>query len=65
MKSEKYLFAVSLSPSPKRRETIAVPPVPSINPIAAKMAMKGYIRLTAEKADLPTKFDMKKPSTTV
>ena len=61
---EKYLFACSLSPSPSTRETSAVPPVPSIKPIAPRMMRNGIIRLMDANAVFPAKFDTNNPSTT-
>ena len=51
---EKYLFAFSLSPSPRVLPTIAEPPAPSIKPREAIICTKGYIRLSAAKGVFPT-----------
>ena len=44
--------------------TMALPPVPNINPIAPSIIRNGMMKLTAVNCDFPTKFDTKKPSTT-
>ena len=64
-KSEKYLFAFSLSPSPRVFATIAVPPVPNINPTVAIIIRNGIIRFTPLNGISPAKFETKNPSTTL
>ena len=44
--------------------TMALPPVPNINPTAASSIRKGIIKFTAAKGVLPAKLDTKNPSTT-
>lgn len=62
---EKYFCASLGSPSPSVFDTIAFPPIPSINPIAPRIIMNGMIRLTDAKAVFPTKLDTNSPSTTL
>ena len=58
------MFARSLSPIPRVRETSALPPVPIINPIEPNIIIAGIIRLTDANALLPATFDINSPSTT-
>ena len=60
---EKYLFANSLFPSPNVLETKAFPPAPIIKPTALTIDITGNIKLTAEKAVVPVKLEINKPST--
>ena len=62
---EKYRFASSLFPSPKVAETIALPPVASINPTVLTPMIIGIIKFIAAKEVLPTKLETKNPSTTL
>ena len=61
---EKYSLAFSFLPSPSVFDTMALPPVPIINPTEPSIIIIGIIRLTAAKASLPTQFETKTPSTT-
>lgn len=62
---EKYRFACSFLPSPYDLATMAVPPVPNINPTVPKIIKNGMARFTALKGISPAKLDTKKPSTTL
>lgn len=62
--SEKYLFALSISPSPSVFEIIALPPVPNIKPIVPTIISAGIIRLTDAKALPLTTLEINNPSTT-
>ena len=61
---EKYSLAFSFLPSPSVFDTMALPPVPIINPTEPSIITTGIIRLTAANASLPTKLDTNTPSTT-
>ena len=60
---EKYSLAFCFLPSPSVLATIALPPVPTRNPIEPSAIRTGITRFTAAKAFLPTMFDTKIPST--
>lgn len=60
---EKYLLARASSPSPRVLATIAPPPVPSMVPNTPTPISKGMTRFTAANAVVPTKLEMKRPST--
>ena len=60
----KYSFAFSFLPSPNVFATIALPPVPIINPIVTTAIRNGITKLTAAKCVFPTKLDTNNPSTT-
>ena len=60
----KYSFALSFLPSPNVLATIALPPVPIINPTVTMPIKKGIIKLIAAKCVFPTKLETNKPSTT-
>jgi hypothetical protein len=62
--SENIFRAFSSCPSPKVLAISALHPVPNINPNVPTTIRKSIIKLTAAKGILPTKLDMKKPSTT-
>ena len=58
-------MAFSGFPSPRVFATMALPPVPIINPKAVSPIIKGIIRLIEAKAVFPTKLETKSPSTTL
>ena len=60
----KYEHAFSFSPSPNVRETMALPPAPSMKPTAPIIIKKGIIRLMAAKGVFPAKLETNSPSTT-
>ena len=60
----KQRFALSFSPSPRYFAVSALPPVPIIKPTPPRIIRKGITRFTAAKGSFPTKFEIKKPSTT-
>ena len=62
---EKYLSASSLLPSPNVLATKALPPVPSIKPMAPMIIAIGKAIFTAESAISPTRLDTNSPSTTL
>ena len=64
MSIEKYRSAVFWWPSPSVMETRALPPVLIIKPKDVSIIVNGIIMFTAAKGVLPTKLDMKNPSTT-
>ncbi len=43
---------------------MALPPAPNMKPTVPRISTAGMMRLTAAKAVLPAKLEMKKPSTT-
>ena len=61
---EKIPLAFSFSPSPKVLEINALPPAPSIKPIAPSIIKTGIIKLTDLNSSSPAKFETKNPSTT-
>ena len=60
---EKYSLALSFFPSPNVFATMALPPVPIMNPKDASPITIGSIRLIEARAVLPAKLDTKNPST--
>ena len=57
--------ASSVRPSPCRRAIIALPPVPSIMPVAICRQLSGYDILIAESAVVPANREINMPSTMV
>lgn len=59
----KYWLALSSFPSPNVLETMALPPVPIMNPMEPSPIRRGMVRLIAANGVFPTKLDTKSPST--
>ena len=65
MNMENSCWAFSFFPSPSVFAISALPPVPKTEPTAPIIIRTGMMKFTAAKGVFPTKFETKKPSTTL
>ena len=61
-KNVKRSRASSSSPSPRVRATMALPPVPSMKPMVARIMVRGKAKLVAASAVDPQTFETNRPS---